>query len=89
LAADESDKERFAADESDKERYAADESDKECSDDARKGHGQLMVQSPQMLVDDAMEGDTSAFGMSALEKPESERNHIETQYRLQALSVRI
>jgi hypothetical protein len=43
-----------------------------------------MVHSSQVEVDDAMEGE-----MSALEKTESQKKHFETQYRLQALSVRI
>lgn len=66
--------------------YIEDESDKEHSDDTIEApvHGRLRVHSSRVLVDDAMEGDTSA-----LEKPESQRKHIETQYRLQALAVRI
>jgi hypothetical protein len=46
--------------------------------------GRLTVPSPRVVVDDLMEGD-----MSALETPESQRKPIETQYRLQALAVRI
>lgn len=66
--------------------YAADRSDKEDSDDSIEApvHGRLKVHSAQVVVDDAMEGDSNA-----LEMPESQRKHIETQYRLQALAVRI